>query len=225
MILVPDILERFMSKTSYSIVATDIHKSFGKVDVLKGINLQVPQGSILALLGPNGAGKTTTIRILTTLLEADSGTATIEGYDVKEQADGVRGVIGLTGQYAAVDEYLTGRENLEMMGRLYHLSRKDSKRRAEELLDQFELTEAANRPAKTYSGGMRRRLDLASSLVATPPVIFLDEPTRNVQRLCYYGCIRGCKSWLTKNGILRGSEHCFLTARLKRVRILVTPRV
>jgi len=188
-----------MSKTSYSIVAKDIHKSFGKVDVLKGVNLQVPQGSILALLGPNGAGKTTTIRILTTLLEADSGTAAIEGYDVKEQADGVRGVIGLTGQYAAVDEYLTGRENLEMMGRLYHLSRKDSKRRAEELLDQFELTEAANRPAKTYSGGMRRRLDLASSLVATPPVIFLDEPTTGLDprsRLAMWDIIKG----LAKSG-------------------------
>lgn len=199
MILAPDILERFMSKTSYSIVAKNIHKSFGEVDVLKGIYLQVPQGSILALLGPNGAGKTTTIRILTTLLEADSGTATIEGYDVKEQADGVRGVIGLTGQYAAVDEYLTGRENLEMMGRLYHLSRKDSKRRAEELLEQFELTEAANRPAKTYSGGMRRRLDLASSLVATPPVIFLDEPTTGLDprsRLAMWDIIKG----LAKSG-------------------------
>jgi ABC-2 type transport system ATP-binding protein len=132
---------------------------------------------MLALLGPNGAGKTTTVRILSTLLQPDAGTITVNGLNVVDQADEVRSVIGLTGQYAAVDELLTGRENLEMMGRLYHLSKEDSKRRAEELLVQFDLVEAANRQAKSYSGGMRRRLDLGASLVATPPIIFLDEPT------------------------------------------------
>lgn len=151
--------------------------SFGRLKVLKGIDLNVKRGTVLALLGPNGAGKTTTVRILTTLLTPDAGTATIEGFDVQKDAHEVRGIIGLTGQYAAVDEYLTGRENLNMMGRLYHLSKADSKRRTEELLKQFDLLDAADRAAKTYSGGMRRRLDLASSLIAVPPVIFLDEPT------------------------------------------------
>lgn len=145
--------------------------------MLDGIDLKVKRGTIQALLGPNGAGKTTTVKILATLLDADEGTATIEGYDTAKQADQVRTQIGLTGQYAAVDEYLTGRENLQMMGRLYHLSRSDTKRRTQELLEQFDLVDAADRTAKTYSGGMRRRLDLATSLIATPPVIFLDEPT------------------------------------------------
>lgn len=161
----------------YAIEAKGITKSFGNLQVLKGINLQVKRGTILALLGPNGAGKTTTVRILATLLKADSGTATIEGHDVREEAQQVRSVIGLTGQSAGVDEYLTGRENLRMMGRLYHLNRKETNLRAEGLLKQFGLKEAANRAAKTYSGGMRRRLDLALSLIATPPVIFMDEPT------------------------------------------------
>ena len=132
---------------------------------------------MLALLGPNGAGKTTTVRILSTLLNFDGGSATIEGHDVIKDADKVRSVIGLTGQSAAVDELLTGRENLVMMGRLYRLTNKSAKARAEELLKDFDLVGAADRPAKTYSGGMRRRLDLAVSLIATPPVIFLDEPT------------------------------------------------
>lgn len=166
-----------MSKNDFAIVAKDIHKSYGKVRVLEGVDFTVERGTILALLGPNGAGKTTTVRILSTLIRPDSGAAEIEGYNVVTQADEVRGVIGLTGQYAAVDEYLTGRENLQMMGRLYHLSKADSKRRAEELLEQFDLVKAADRAAKTYSGGMRRRLDLAASLVAAPPIIFLDEPT------------------------------------------------
>ena len=166
-----------MSQSKYVIEAKDLRKSYGKNDVLKGISLKVERGTMLALLGPNGAGKTTTVRILSTLLGFDSGTVTVEGFDVKDQADDVRGVIGLTGQSAAVDEMLTGRENLIMMGRLYHLTTKSAKARAEELLEQFDLVDAANRPAKTYSGGMRRRLDLAVSLIATPPVIFLDEPT------------------------------------------------
>lgn len=161
----------------YAITSKNVTKKYGKLEVLKGINLNVEQGTIMALLGPNGAGKTTTVRILTTLIKSDGGTATVAGYDVKEDPDEVRAAIGLTGQYAAVDEYLTGRENLQMMGRLYHLSAKDSKKRAEELLKQFDLVAAADRPAKTYSGGMRRRLDLAASLIAVPPIIFLDEPT------------------------------------------------
>ena len=160
-----------------AIVIKNLTKSFKKLKVLEGINLTVKRGTMLALLGPNGAGKTTTVRILSTLLKPDGGEVFVNGFDVVHQADNVRSTIGLTGQYAAIDEYLTGRENLVMMGRLYHLSVKDSVRRAEELLEQFDLKDAAERAAKTYSGGMRRRLDLAASLVATPPIIFLDEPT------------------------------------------------
>ena len=180
-------------KSEYAIQAKGITKSFGKLNVLKGIDLQVRRGNIVALLGPNGAGKTTMVRILTTLLEADGGKATVEGHDVQREPHKVRQVIGLTGQYAGVDEYLTGRENLRMMGRLYHLSRADSRRRAEELLERFGLKDAANRAAKTYSGGMRRRLDLALSLIATPPVIFLDEPTTGLDprsRLMMWGIIK-----------------------------------
>lgn len=161
----------------YAIKVTGLTKSFGKNDVLKGINLKVKKGTILALLGPNGAGKTTTVRILSTLLKADGGKLTIEGFDVNEDPDNVRSVIGLTGQSAAVDELLTGRENLVMMGRLYRLTKNSANTRANELLEEFDLVEAADRPTKTYSGGMRRRLDLAVSLIATPPIIFLDEPT------------------------------------------------
>jgi len=166
-----------MTTHEYAIEAVGIKKAFGKLKVLDGINLKVKRGTIMAMLGPNGAGKTTTVRILATLLKSDEGSATIEGLDVATQANAVRGVIGLTGQYAAIDEYLTGRENLQMMGRLYHLSKADTARRTEELLQQFDLVDAANRVTKNYSGGMRRRLDLAISLIATPPVIFLDEPT------------------------------------------------
>jgi len=166
-----------MVKNDYVIEATGLTKAYGRNKVLEGITLRVKRGTMLALLGPNGAGKTTTVRILSTLLQPDAGTVTIEGYDVLRQADEVRGVIGLTGQSAAVDEMLTGRENLVMMGRLYHLTKASAKARAEELLEEFDLVEAANRTLKTYSGGMRRRLDLAVSLIATPPVIFLDEPT------------------------------------------------
>lgn len=161
----------------YVIEASGLVKSYGKTEVLKGIDLRVERGTMLALLGPNGAGKTTTVRILSTLLDYDGGTVTVEGHDVAGEADAVRASIGLTGQSAAVDELLTGRENLVMMGRLYRLTAASAKARAEELLREFDLVEAADRPAKTYSGGMRRRLDLAVSLIATPPVIFLDEPT------------------------------------------------
>lgn len=166
-----------MPKPDYAIEVKDLHKSFGKVSVLTGVNLTVERGTMLALLGPNGAGKTTTVRILSTLLPADGGKVLIEGLDVRKQADEVRHVIGLTGQYAAVDELLTARENLVMMGQLYHLRTEDAKKRANELLEQFDLVKAADRVVKTFSGGMRRRLDLAISLIATPPIIFLDEPT------------------------------------------------
>lgn len=159
------------------IVIKNLKKSYGKNHVLRGINFSVKQGTMVALLGPNGAGKTTTVRIMSTLLGLDDGTVTVGGHDVASEPDEVRKLIGLTGQSAAVDELLTGRENLLMMGRLYRLTKKSAKERAEELLQQFDLVEAADRPLKTYSGGMRRRLDLAVSLIATPPVIFLDEPT------------------------------------------------
>jgi len=149
----------------------------GEVRALDGVDLEVPEGTVLGLLGPNGAGKTTAVRILTTLLQPDAGTAKVAGLDVVAQATEVRGLIGLSGQYAAVDEYLSGRENLVMIGRLYHLGKRRAEQRADELLARFDLTDAANRSTKTYSGGMRRRLDLAGALVAAPPVLFLDEPT------------------------------------------------
>ena len=152
-------------------------KSFGEVRALRGIDLAVPRGTVLGLLGPNGAGKTTAVRILTTLLLPDGGRALVEGYDVVRQAPAVRRTIGLSGQSAAIQEELTGKENLDIVGRLYHLSRTEARSRAAELLERFELADAADRPAKTYSGGMQRRLDLAASLVGQPKVLFLDEPT------------------------------------------------
>ncbi|MBB3328661.1 ATP-binding cassette domain-containing protein [Microlunatus antarcticus] len=160
-----------------AIEAQGLTKRYKDVVALAGVDLAVPRGTVLGLLGPNGAGKTTTVRVLTTLLVPDSGSARVAGVDVVADPAGVRSRIGLSGQYAAVDEYLTGYENLEMVGRLYHLGRRRSRERARELLEQFGLGDAANRPAKTYSGGMRRRLDLAGALVADPEVIFLDEPT------------------------------------------------
>jgi ABC-2 type transport system ATP-binding protein len=160
-----------------AILAEGLQKSYGKTRALDGLDLSVEEGTVLGLLGPNGAGKTTAVRILTTLLIPDAGRAEVAGLDVVRQAGELRALIGLTGQYAAVDEYLTGRENLEMVGRLYHLSKKQARRRAAELLERFDLVDAATRLVKTYSGGMRRRLDLAASLVFSPPVLFLDEPT------------------------------------------------
>jgi ABC-2 type transport system ATP-binding protein len=157
--------------------AAGLRKSFGPTVVLAGVDLQVPEGSVLALLGPNGAGKTTIVRILTTLARPDAGHARIAGYDVVRESTKVRGVISLTGQYAAVDDNQTGRENLVMVGRLMHLVRSAARKRALELLEQFGLVDAMDRRVKTYSGGMSRRLDLAMSLVARPRVIFLDEPT------------------------------------------------
>jgi ABC-2 type transport system ATP-binding protein len=154
-----------------------LRKSYGDVEALRGIDLDVPAGTVLGLLGPNGAGKTTAVRILTTLLPPSGGSARVAGYDVVRDAGPLRAEIGLAGQYAAVDENLTGRENLVMVGRLYHLGRAAAQQRADELLDRFDLSDAAQRIVKTYSGGMRRRLDLAAALVARPSVIFLDEPT------------------------------------------------
>ncbi len=158
----------------------DLVKVFrGKREVraLDGVSFEVPRGTILGLLGPNGSGKTTAVRILSTILTPDRGSARILGHDVVKEADVIRRTIGLAGQYATVDENLTGRENLRLVGRLTHMSKKDTLLRADELLEQFNLADAGNRPLKTYSGGMRRRLDLAAALVARPPILFLDEPT------------------------------------------------
>ena len=166
-----------LTESENAIVVKGLRKSFKQLTVLDGVNFVVKKGTVLALLGPNGAGKTTTIRILSTLLLPDSGQALINGIDVVKNSNKVRSLIGLTGQYAALDEYLTGRENLHMIGRLYRLSHLDIKRRTKELLELFDLVEASDRTVKTYSGGMSRRLDLAVSLIASPPIIFLDEPT------------------------------------------------
>ena len=165
-----------------------------EVRALDGLDLTVPEGTVLGLLGPNGAGKTTTVRILATLLRPDAGHATVAGFDVVKQADQLRSVIGLSGQFAAVDENLTGRENLFMFGRLYQLAAEESKRRAADLLEQFSLANAADRTVKTYSGGMRRRLDLASALIGRPRLLFLDEPTTGLDprsRLGMWDVIRG----------------------------------
>ncbi|UIJ34824.1 ATP-binding cassette domain-containing protein [Allobranchiibius sp. GilTou73] len=160
-----------------AVFAEGLVKHYKAVKAVDGVSLNVPEGTVLGVLGPNGAGKTTTVRMLTTLIRPDAGHATVAGQDVIKDPAAVRRCIGVSGQSAAVDEYLTGYENLEMIGRLYHLSKRDARARSRELLQDFRLDEAADRPAKTYSGGMRRRLDLAGALVARPPVIFLDEPT------------------------------------------------
>ena len=182
-------------------------KHYGKVVALDGLDLEVPKGSVLALLGPNGAGKTTAVRILTTLLDPDEGTAEVAGLDVRTNPTRVRERIGLSGQTAAVDEHLTGYENLDMVGRLYHMGRKKSRARARELLDQFELTEAGERPVKTYSGGMRRRLDLAAALVATPEVLFLDEPTTGLDPRSRL------QMWETIYELVRGGSTVLLTTQ------------
>ncbi len=182
-------------------------KRFGKVEALKGLDLDVPQGTVLGLLGPNGAGKTTAVRILTTLLDPDGGTAAVAGLDVVAEPDKVRERIGLSGQNAAVDEYLTGYENLEMVGRLYHLGARRSRARARELLERFELDDAGDRPAKTYSGGMRRRLDLAAALVAEPEVLFLDEPTTGLDPRSR------TQMWDTIRELVRGGSTALLTTQ------------
>jgi oleandomycin transport system ATP-binding protein len=183
-----------MAIDTYAIEARGLVKRFGKTTALDGVDLTVRGGTVLGLLGPNGAGKTTAVRILATLLRPDAGEARICGYDVSRDAHQVRQLIGLTGQYASVDDGLSGTNNLVMIGRLLGMSRKDAKHRAKELLDRFELSDAADRPASTYSGGMRRRLDLAASLVGRPRVLCLDEPTTGLDprsRGELWGIIRG----------------------------------
>jgi ABC-2 type transport system ATP-binding protein len=186
---------------------TGLVKRYGKVVALDGLDLLVPKGTVLGLLGPNGAGKTTAIRILTTLLDPDEGSVEVGGLDVRAEPDKVRERIGLSGQNAAVDEHLTGYENLDMVGRLYHLGRKRSRSRARELVDRFDLTEAGDRPVKTYSGGMRRRLDLAAALVAEPEVLFLDEPTTGLDPRSR------AQMWITIKELVRGGSTVLLTTQ------------
>jgi ABC-2 type transport system ATP-binding protein len=170
-----------------AIVTEGLRRHFGPIKAVDGVDLAAPAGTVLGLLGPNGAGKTTIVRILTTLLDPDGGSARVAGYDVVRDAEALRSMIGLAGQYAAVDENLTGRENLDLVGRLYHLGRSEASRRADEMLERFELTDAASRTVKTYSGGMRRRLDLGASLVGRPQVLFLDEPTTGLDPRSRFG--------------------------------------
>jgi ABC-2 type transport system ATP-binding protein len=191
----------------YMIRTQGLVKRYGKVTALDGLDLEVQKGTVLGLLGPNGAGKTTAVRILTTLLNPDDGRAEVAGLDVCAEPVKVRRQIGLSGQSAAVDEHLTGYENLDMVGRLYHLGKKNSQARARELLDQFDLEEAGNRPAKTYSGGMRRRLDLAAALVAKPEVIFLDEPTTGLDPRSRV------QMWGTIQELVRGGSTVLLTTQ------------
>ena len=195
--------------TENAIVVEDLAKSFGTVAALKGITFAVPQGTVFGLLGPNGAGKTTAVRVLTTLIPPDRGVAQVLGKDVTQHADEVRRLIGLAGQYAAVDGLLTGRENLRMIGRLTHLPAAQIRRRANELLEIFGLTDAADRTVRTYSGGMRRRLDLAAALVHRPPVLFLDEPTTGLDpqsRSDLWDTIRGL--------VAEGTTVCLTTQYL-----------
>ena len=192
---------------TYMIRTSGLVKRYGKVVALDGLDLDVPKGTVLGLLGPNGAGKTTAVRILSTLLEADGGSAEVAGLDVRGEPRKVRERIGLSGQNAAVDEHLTGYENLEMVGRLYHLGRRRSRARARELLNRFELSEAADRPARTYSGGMRRRLDLAAALVAQPEVLFLDEPTTGLDPRSR------AQLWETIHELAQGGSTVLLTTQ------------
>ncbi|MEV5826584.1 ATP-binding cassette domain-containing protein [Spirillospora sp. NPDC052242] len=197
--------------TDLAIAAEGLRKSYrdknGENVVLDGIDLQVPEGTIFSLLGPNGAGKTTTVQILSTLARADAGQVRVAGFDLNRQADDVRGAIGVTGQYSAVDKLLTGEENLLLMADLRHLSRRDGKRRAAELLEQFDLVDAARKPASTYSGGMQRRLDLAMTLVGDPRLIFLDEPTTGLDP-------RSRRSmWQIVRDLVAGGVTIFLTTQ------------
>lgn len=190
-----------------AVEAKGLVKRFGDVVALDGLDLTVEEGQVVALLGPNGAGKTTAVRILATLLKPDAGSAKVAGFDVVRQANDVRRTIGLTGQYAAVDEYLTGRENLVMFGDLYHLKPAYVRERAQELLDGFDLTAAADRAVRTYSGGMRRRLDLASSLIAKPKILFLDEPTTGLDPRSRLGM------WEVMSSLVRGGTTVLLTTQ------------
>jgi ABC-2 type transport system ATP-binding protein len=187
--------------------ARGLVKTYGKVRALDGLDLTVERGTVLGLLGPNGAGKTTTVRVFTTLLQPDSGTATVDGLDVVHRDREVRRRIGVSGQYAAVDENLTGFENLSMVGRLYHLGGQKARSRARELLERFDLTDAADRPVKGYSGGMRRRLDLAGALVANPPILFLDEPTTGLDPRSRLGM------WEIISDLVRGGVTLLLTTQ------------
>jgi len=191
----------------WAIETEGLHKSYKDVKALCGIDLRVERGTVLGLLGPNGAGKTTAVRILTTLLPPSAGSARVDGLDVVSQATELRSRIGLAGQYAAVDENLTGFENLEMVGLLYHMGRQPSRRRATELLERFDLADAGGRVAKTYSGGMRRRLDLAAALVASPPVLFLDEPTTGLDPRSRIGL------WETIEDHVAGGNTLLLTTQ------------
>jgi ABC-2 type transport system ATP-binding protein len=193
--------------TDDAVVVEGLQKSYGSVRALCGVDFTARTGSVLALLGPNGAGKTTVVRILATLLAPDAGSARVVGLDVEHDAAALRAKIGLAGQYAAVDENLTGFENLEMVGQLYHMPRKEARTRADELLARFELSDAAKRPVKTYSGGMRRRLDLAAALVFHPPVLFLDEPTTGLDPRSRLGL------WETIEGRVAAGTTVLLTTQ------------
>jgi ABC-2 type transport system ATP-binding protein len=191
-----------------AVETSSLHKRYGDVHALRGVDLRIEAGSIFGLLGPNGAGKTTAVRILTTLLQPDEGSARVAGFDLVREAARVRERIGLAGQYAAVDENLTGLENLEMVGRLYHLGRATSRARARELLASFDLADAGGRLVGTYSGGMRRRLDLAAALVAQPPVLFLDEPTTGLDIRSRIGL------WEAIEALVSGGTTVLLTTQL-----------
>src|SRR4051794_14318259 len=190
-----------------AIRAEGLVKRYGQVIALNGLDLEVEEGTVMALLGPNGAGKTTAVRVFTTLLPPDGGTATVAGMDVVRDAARLRSSIGVSGQYAAVDEYLTGYENLDMVGRLYHLGARRAKERARELLAQFDLVDAGDRPVKGYSGGMRRRLDLAGALVGNAPVLFLDEPTTGLDPRARFGL------WDVVEELVAGGTTLLLTTQ------------